>query len=358
MKKREMQQIRNSLLNNKHIKINNKEYVATNMCGSTLPQIFELNQNREMDFPTFINEIKNLPYKSQVENNDTFLTYPVDNVRSPKELSIKFKDYKEKINFKEFGTGRLYGFELEVERLNLFYLTNEELINIIGKNREWLYFMEEPSLINGFEIISHPCSLEFLEKHLPKLLEDLQLLSLGSFYTAGLHFHVHRSVFGNSTQQQLSHIGNLIKIVNNNFNLIKKMCGRTHDNEYSQNWKNLKSNVELLNIENPLFLGSNKCTDNSEYVHKVLRKDYSTNNGRSEIRNKPINLLKKTTVEFRLPQSTVNYEDFIGRLYLYNELINLSLTNNTEGSLTYYLFKNKNEVFNNFLNKYLYEYHI
>lgn len=234
---------------------------------------------------------------------------------------IKFTNIKDVINYKNYGNGRLFGFELEVEKDT--NLSNEELINIIGKNREWLYFMEEPSLIDGFEIISHPCSIEFLKDNLPKLLEELSKLGLKSYYTAGLHFHVSREVFGTKEEQPIK-IGNLIQLIHNNFAYIKDKCGREIDTKYSKNWK-LKKTVQQLNEENPLFLGSNKNTNNIQYTKAILKKDYSTPKGREEVRNKPINLLKKKTVEFRLPQSTLDYNTFMDRLNLYNDLINLAL---------------------------------
>ena len=263
---------------------------------------------------------------------------------------IKFITINDNVQFQFYGTGRHYGFELEVERLGEIDKTNEELINIIGKNREWLYFMEDHSLFNGFEIISHPCTIDFIKEHLPKLLKELQDLKLGEFETTGLHFHVDRKVFGDNSKKQLSTIGNAIKIISNNFDIFKKVCGRTVDTEYTHNWKGLKNKVELLNNENPLFLGSDKHTDNSEYTRFILKKDYSTDKGMTEIRNKPLNLLKKKTVEFRLPQATTDYNNFMGRLLLFDTLINNSINDNY-GDFSY-LFKNKDSDLDKYLSQY------
>lgn len=332
MERKDFIQIRNFLIQNNSIKIGKKEYIATNYGGLYPTRIVELNKNTKMDFPQFLGEIKDLDYKTLITESENPTTYPSDFIDTPKEHPIKYTYSSNEMEFKFFGDGRFFGFELEVERLHLNHLTNEDLINIIGKNREWLYFTTDCSLINGFEIISHPCSIDFLQKHLPSLLEELQKLGLGGFKTAGLHFHVARSVFGNDTQTQLKTIGNLIKDVFNNYKEIKKVCGRVIDTKYTGNWKGLKNSSELLNIENPLFLGSEKKTDNSVYVRSILKKDYTTDRGFNEIRNKPINLLKKrqakgnSTVEFRLPASTVNYNEFMERLLLYNSLIDKAIS--------------------------------
>lgn len=252
-----------------------------------------------------------------------------------------------------FGKGRHYGFELEVERINVDKnkdYSDLDLINIIGKNRKWIYFMKDPSLIDGFEIISHPCTISFLKKELPQLLKDLQDLGLGEYFTTGLHFHVDRKVFGKNNKEQISNIGNAIKIISNNFNILRKVCGRTTDTIYSNNWKGLCKTVEELNNVNPLFLGSNKHTDNSEYTRFILKKDYRNTKGFNFIRNNPLNLLKKITVEFRLPQATTNFNDFIGRLLIYDTLINNAI-NNEYGDFNY-LFKNKHKDLDNYLKQY------
>lgn len=98
-----------------------------------------------------------------------------------------------------FGQGQYYlGFELEVEcgsRGSNKYDTAEKVQSILGHRA---YMKEDGSLEEGFEVVTHPHTLEAYNKDFQwRFLNELQNMGYKSWNTStcGLHVHVSRTAF-------------------------------------------------------------------------------------------------------------------------------------------------------------------
>lgn len=91
------------------------------------------------------------------------------------------------------------GFEQEVEHLGY---DREEVAQVVldvaNANKQVVYIKDDASLDSGFEIVSHPGTLEFFTKHFDwSAISQLSDLNCKSWNrkTCGLHIHMSRSAF-------------------------------------------------------------------------------------------------------------------------------------------------------------------
>lgn len=91
------------------------------------------------------------------------------------------------------------GFELEMEAINCdVYDGATEAQSIFG---DWCYLKHDGSLSNGFEMVSHPMSREFILEKFPwEKLRELSAMGMRSAQTrtCGLHIHINRSYFADN----------------------------------------------------------------------------------------------------------------------------------------------------------------
>lgn len=68
-----------------------------------------------------------------------------------------------------FGEGpRFFGVELEIDEAGESSSNAGELMQIANRKVEHIYCKHDGSLEDGFEIVTHPMSLEYHEKHMPR----------------------------------------------------------------------------------------------------------------------------------------------------------------------------------------------
>jgi hypothetical protein len=133
-----------------------------------------------------------------------------------------------------FGTATYHmGFELEVESDGNSRRDGAEIVvNSLG---ERVYLKEDGSLNDGFEIVTHPHSLEeYQTKFDWESLGKLRRLGFRSWNTStcGLHVHVSRTAFGNpNTRQDIvkvqAHELRFMKLIYDNDRQISRLAGRT-----------------------------------------------------------------------------------------------------------------------------------
>ena len=148
-----------------------------------------------------------------------------------------------------FGTGKYhFGFELEVEsRGNGRYDGAQIVQNRLGGHA---YLKEDGSLSDGFEIVTHPHTLESYRTDFDwGVLETLKRQGYRSWNTrtCGLHVHVSRTAFGNgdpwsvrvrnSERSQLilarqAHELRFMKLIYDNQRQVERISGRS-DNNYA-----------------------------------------------------------------------------------------------------------------------------
>ena len=133
---------------------------------------------------------------------------------------IKSYNYKPEPIF--FGSGTLFmGVELEIDNGGDDSDNADTLLMIANRTGEHVYCKHDGSLSDGFEIVSHPMTLEYHtnEMNWLDIFENAVLMEYRSHQTdtCGLHIHVNRSAFGATIEQQYLELYILLKITGMSF---------------------------------------------------------------------------------------------------------------------------------------------
>ncbi len=141
--------------------------------------------------------------------------------------AVKIRNYSYKPPPKFTGEGPLFlGVELEVDtgrkregRTHEWARNPSGILDKIGElsdDNKLFYLKGDASLGNGFEIVTHPCSLDYHRQEFPceELLEAVKEIGLQSHNTntCGLHVHASRLGFGNSDKMQEKVLGRLMML--------------------------------------------------------------------------------------------------------------------------------------------------
>lgn len=213
------------------------------------------------------------------------------------EAAIKSYNYKPEPIF--YGSGNLFmGIELEIDKGGENSDNAESLINITNRDSEHIYCKHDGSIDNGFEIVSHPMTLDY---HLNKMnWRELFNKAIEMGYrshqtqTCGLHIHINRCTFGKDYETQEDAIGRVVFFVENHWNELLKFSRRTEEN--INRWA-------------------------SRYGISTTAKDtYNNAKNKHSGRYVAVNLENSATVEFRIFRGTLNYPTFIATLQLIDEI--------------------------------------
>ena len=137
------------------------------------------------------------------------------------EDSIKSYNYKPEPIF--YGSGVLFmGVELEIDNGGEDSDNAGELLMLANRNSEHIYCKHDGSISNGFEIVSHPMTLEYHTNNMNWLdiFESAVSMEYRSHQTStcGLHVHVNRSALGETAEQQEDVISRIVYFVENHWN--------------------------------------------------------------------------------------------------------------------------------------------
>ena len=106
-----------------------------------------------------------------------------------------------------YGQGpRFFGVELEIDGAGEDPDNACEILSVANRDRQLVYCKHDGSLGDGFEIVTHPMSLEFHQNTMPwaELLKEAISMGYTSHQatTCGLHVHVSRAAFGCDEEEQ------------------------------------------------------------------------------------------------------------------------------------------------------------
>ena len=181
----------------------------------------------------------------------------------------------------------VFGFELEVENEGNFTHNDcaEKLKEIGG---DLLYFKEDSSISNGFEIVSHPMTYAYFKENkdmLKKLLKKAVSLGLRSYNTStcGLHISLCRKAFSHSHYLKFVNFFNSTK----NHGILKAISQRQ---ESQLHWCALTK-------------FSNK--------NELIKFSKLKNNGQSLDRYLALNIRNKSRLEVRLFRGTLKLDSFL-----------------------------------------------
>lgn len=215
---------------------------------------------------------------------------------------------------------RYYGFELEVEDLGTNY-THVENTKIITSKFDNVYFKTDGSLDDGIEIIHQPATLQYHTQNVKPLLELVAKLGYGSHHTAGLHIHVGKNCFGATKDIRVNNIGKLLYFSSKYYDELVTLSFREREHlSYCREFiVDTKEQYHLLGDDSV-------ASKSSDISFSDIVKDFIRNDSRYHC----INLFFTPTVEFRLPLSTLDYEQFILQVQLFDRMIDLCCDDNID----------------------------
>ena len=120
-----------------------------------------------------------------------------------------------------------FGIELEVEQIDCDYSIDNGITIVESGLGTRAYMKEDGSLENGFEIVTHPHSLEEFQSKVDwKFLADLRYEGFRSWDTSscGLHVHISRKAFKDE-----NHLVRFTKLIYDNKNAVRSIAGRSSD---------------------------------------------------------------------------------------------------------------------------------
>lgn len=218
------------------------------------------------------------------------------------KASIKPYQYKPEPIF--YGLGDFFmGVELEIDKGGECSDNAEKILCVANKNGERIYCKHDGSINDGFEMVSHPMTLEYHQKEMNWLEVFDKAVEMGyrshQTYTCGLHIHVSREALGETYSEQESVIARIIHFVELHWNEMLKFSRRTE--ESITRWANRYGIAE-----------------NTEETYKKAK-------SRHLGRYVAVNLENDNTIEFRMFRGTLRYQTFMATLELVNEICNVAL---------------------------------
>ena len=196
------------------------------------------------------------------------------------------------------------GIELELDKGGENNENAEQILSVANDIHEHIYIKHDGSLDCGFEIVSHPCTLEYHENNLQwrEIMTKALSLEYRSHDTAtcGLHIHISRRALGDNYDERENTIAKIVFFVEKYWNSVLKFTRRTE--ERMARWA-------------------------SRYgIEPTIKDTYNKAKG-SYDRYKCINLQNEDTVEFRMFRGTLKYSTFIATLQFVNTLVKYCIGN-------------------------------
>lgn len=196
------------------------------------------------------------------------------------------------------------GVELEIDKAGEYDSNAKKLINIANQNGDRIYCKHDGSIDDGFEIVSHPMSLEYHinEMNWENILNEAVDMDYRSHNTAtcGLHIHINRSAFGKTKEEQEEVIGRIVFFVEKHWNELVKFSRRTPQN-------------------------LNHWAARYATISDTTRETYKKAKDKCLGRYVAVNLSNYNTIEFRMFRGTLLYSTFIATLQLVYDICRFAI---------------------------------
>lgn len=218
--------------------------------------------------------------------------------------SIQEYSYKPEPIFHGQGE-RYFGVELELDCGGECDKNACELIEAANTGDERIYCKHDGSLDDGFEIVTHPMTLNYHQKSMPwpELLRKAVDMGYQSHKarTCGLHIHVNRDAFGATEEAQDACIARILYFVEKHWDELLKFSRRTQNqlDRWAARYGYKDQPMEILD---------------------------RAKKGRGNGRYSCINLQNQDTIEFRIFRGTLKYNTLIATLQLVNKLCDVAIS--------------------------------
>ncbi len=236
-------------------------------------------------------------------DDDTDAPYCEACFEKVKSLPIKSYNYKPEPIF--YGSGNLFmGVELEVDRGGEDNKNAEELLDIANESKEHIYCKHDGSLDEGFEIVSHPMTLDYHKNSMNWKEVFTKAIRLGysshNTCSCGLHIHCGRNDLGETVKDQDEVIGRLIFFFEKHWNELVRFSRRSYSN-------------------------LNRWAARYEAISCSPQETYKKAKDKHMGRYVAVNLMNDSTVEFRIFRGTLKYKTFIATLQLIDRICSFAI---------------------------------
>ena len=218
--------------------------------------------------------------------------------------SDRYHEFIEEYDYKPtpifYGSGQPhYGVELEIDSGGEYDSSAEDFGKIANKNNTHLYFKHDGSLEDGFEIVSHPATLDYHLHNIPwkeVMIRARELKYLShTAQTCGLHIHINRAALGETVEEQENTIGRIVYFFEKNWNQILRFSRRTEGQ--ANRWA-ARYGCSTVNPKESLKGAKDSCLG----------------------RYTAVNLANQFTIELRIFRGTLRYETFVATLQFVDKL--------------------------------------
>jgi len=204
-----------------------------------------------------------------------------------------------------YGKGpRYFGVELEVDGAGEDCDNARKVLNIANHNSITLYCKHDGSLEDGFELVTHPMSLDYHLTQMPwgEIMTCLKSMGYTSHQagTCGLHAHISRAAFGETEAAQDAAIARILFFVEKHWEELLKFSRRTQ--RQLERWA-------------------------ARYGYKERPRDIldHAKKGYGAGRYTCVNLQNEDTIEFRIFRGTLKLNTFIATLQLIDRICDVAL---------------------------------
>ncbi len=204
-----------------------------------------------------------------------------------------------------YGEGnRFFGVELEIDDGGKDYFNARQILKLANDAKEHIYIKEDGSLSDGFEIVSHPMTLDYHKNNMDWQEMMKKALAMGYYShqsgTTGLHIHVNKSCFGEYADEQENPISRVLYFVEMFWN--EMLCFSRRTESQMKQWANRYGR--------------------KNFPKETLYHAKGSKNGRYTC----VNLNNYETIEFRLFRGTLKYNTLIATLQMVNEICDVAIS--------------------------------
>lgn len=201
---------------------------------------------------------------------------------------------------------RYFGVELEIDEGGESGKHASRILAIAnGEGEERMYCKHDGSLDDGFEMVTHPMTLEYHEKEMPwlEILDKARSMGYCSHQanTCGLHVHVNRSAFGETEAEQDECVARVLYFFEKHWEELLKFSRRTRSQ--LERWA-------------------------ERYGYKEQPKDIleCAKKGRRGERYTCVNLTNPNTIEFRMFRGSLKWNTVLATLQLVDRICDVALS--------------------------------
>lgn len=203
-----------------------------------------------------------------------------------------------------YGNGpKFFGVELEIDEGGESNDNAAKILKVANADQKLIYIKHDGSLDDGFEIVTHPMSLDYQLQQMPWEHICREAVNLGytshQAGTCGLHIHASRLAFGATEQEQDAAIARVLYFFEKHWEEFLKFSRRTQRqlDQWAARYGYKDQPREIL-----------------EHAKKGYAGRYTA-----------VNLTNRDTIEFRMFRGTLKYNTLIATLQLVDRICDVAI---------------------------------